>query len=94
MRIHECHESPAPQAGSYTLPTRAGARHQRMESTSTSCNQWFSLAKIALKVPLVGRNRSLVAITNMCGEGIRALLRGLGKSTRWEANKQIMTVSR
>jgi hypothetical protein len=30
------------------------------ESTSTGCNQWLSLVKIALKVPIVDRNRSLV----------------------------------
>jgi hypothetical protein len=53
-----------------TLPTHAGAGHQRTESTNTGCNQWLSLAKIALKVPLASRNRSLVANTNMCGEGI------------------------
>jgi len=40
------------------------------ESTITGCNQWLALAKIALKVPHAGRNRSLVANTNMCGEGI------------------------
>jgi hypothetical protein len=53
-----------------TLPAPAGAGHQRTESTSTGCIQWLSLAKIALNVPLPGRNRSLVAITNMCGEDI------------------------
>jgi hypothetical protein len=42
-----------------------------MESTSIGCNQWLSLAKITLKVPLDGRNRSLVANTSNCGEGIR-----------------------
>jgi hypothetical protein len=41
------------------LPTPASVGHQRTESTSTGCNQWLSLAKIALKVPLAGRNRSL-----------------------------------
>jgi hypothetical protein len=55
---------------SYTLPTPAGAGHQRMESTSIGCNQRLSLAKIALKVTLGGRNRSLVANTSKCGEGI------------------------
>jgi hypothetical protein len=33
-------------------------------------NQWLSLVKITLKVPPVDRNRSMVANTNMCGEGI------------------------
>jgi hypothetical protein len=41
-----------------------------MESISIGCNQWLSLAKIALKVPHVGRNCSLVANTSRCGEGI------------------------
>jgi hypothetical protein len=54
-----------------TLPTHAVVGHQRTESTNIGCNQWLSLAKITLKVPLAGRNRSLVANTNMCGEGIR-----------------------
>ena len=54
----------------YILPTPAGVGHQRTKSTSIGCNQWLSLAKIALKVPLAGRNRSLVVNTNMCGEGI------------------------
>ena len=39
-------------------------------STNTGCNQWLSLAKIALKVSSAGRNRSLVANTGRCGEGI------------------------
>jgi hypothetical protein len=54
-----------------TLPTHVGAGHQRTERTNTGCNQWLSLAKIALKVPLASRNRSLVANTNRCGEGIK-----------------------
>jgi hypothetical protein len=54
----------------YTLPTPVGVGHQWTENTNTGCNQWLSLAKIALKVPPVGRNCSLVASTNMCGEGI------------------------
>jgi hypothetical protein len=33
-------------------------------------NQWLSLAKIALKMSLADRSRSLVANTSMCGEGI------------------------
>jgi hypothetical protein len=37
-------------------------------------NQWLSLAKIALKVPLAGRNRLLVANTDRCGEGSRLLI--------------------
>jgi hypothetical protein len=41
-----------------------------MENTNTNCNQWLSLAKIALKVPHVGRNCSLVARTSRCGECI------------------------
>jgi hypothetical protein len=44
-----------------TLPTLAGDGHQWTESINTGCNQWLSLAKIALKMPLAGRNRSLVA---------------------------------
>ena len=54
----------------YTLPTHAGVGHQWTESTSTSCNRWLSLAKIALKVPPAGRNRSMADSTNKCGEGI------------------------
>ena len=36
--------------------------------SSTSCNHWLSLAKIALKVCHAGRNHSLVANTSRCGE--------------------------
>jgi hypothetical protein len=54
----------------YTLPTPAGGGHQRTESISTGCYQWLSLAKIALKVPLAGRNCSVVLATNRFGEGI------------------------
>jgi len=57
-----------------TLPTLVGVGHQRMESTNIGCNQWLSLAKIALKMPLAGRNRSLVASTSKYGEGIRQQL--------------------
>jgi hypothetical protein len=63
----------APFTGAYTgntLPTPAGAGHQQTESTTTGCNRWLSLAEIALKVPLASRNRSLVANTSRCGEGI------------------------
>jgi hypothetical protein len=56
----------------YTLPTPVGAGHQGTESTSTGCNQWLSLANIALKVPPAGRNRSLVA--KRCGECIKLLI--------------------
>ena len=55
----------------YTLPTPASPGHQRTESTNTSCNQWLSLTKIAIEVPHDGRNRSLVACTNRCGEYIK-----------------------
>jgi hypothetical protein len=34
------------------LPTSSGAGYQWTESTNTGCNQWLSLAKIALKVPM------------------------------------------
>jgi hypothetical protein len=54
----------------YTLPTLDGVDHQWTESTNIGCNQWLSLAKIALKVPSAGRNHSLVANTSRCGEGI------------------------
>ena len=37
----------------------------------------LSLAKIALKVPPAGRNRSLVADTNMCGECVNKNQNGL-----------------
>ena len=50
-------------------PTHTGAGHQQTLSTwsNIGCNQWFSLAKPTLKVAPAGRNRSLVARTNMCG---------------------------
>jgi hypothetical protein len=53
-----------------TLPTPDGAGRQWTEGTSIGCNQWLSLAKIALKVPRADRNRSLVARTSRCGECI------------------------
>jgi hypothetical protein len=67
----------------YTLPTLVGVGHQRMESTSTACNQWLSLAKTTLKVPLAGTNRSLVAITNRCGEGISVVWPALNTQLVW-----------
>jgi hypothetical protein len=48
-------------------PTLVGVGHQWTVSTSTTYNQWFLLAKSALTMSLVGRNRSLVADTNLCG---------------------------
>ena len=57
----------------YTLLTPVGFGYHWMESTNTGCNQWLSLTKIALKVPLDVRNRSLMANTSMCGEGISPL---------------------
>ena len=50
------------------LPVWVG--HQWMVSTNTSYNKWLSLAKPCLKVPHVGRNRSLVARTSKCGWAI------------------------
>ena len=44
-----------------------------MKSTNTGCNQWLSLAKITLKVPHAGRNRSLVVRTSRCGKCISLL---------------------
>ena len=66
------HVSPSLFDHASIIPTLANAGHQWTESTSTGCNQWLSLAKIALKVPHAGRNRSPVANTSRCGEGIRA----------------------
>jgi hypothetical protein len=63
-----------------TLPTLDGVGHQRTESTNIGCNQWLSLAKIALKVSLADRNRSLVASTSRCGEVIRMEVGGSGIS--------------
>jgi len=68
-----------------------------MESISIGCNQWLSLAKIALKVPPAGRNRSLVALTSNCGEDItrkyggmvgdvEGLKHGREKWTFWPCN--------
>jgi hypothetical protein len=54
----------------YTLPTLDGVGHQWTEGTSTGCNQWLTLAKIALKMPHAGRSCSLVVNTSRCGEGI------------------------
>jgi hypothetical protein len=64
------------ESPSYTLPTPAGAGHWGMESTSIGCNQWFSRAKITPKMPHAGRNRSLVASTDGCGEGISVVRYG------------------
>ena len=46
-----------------------------MVSTSTSCNQWLSLAKPVLKVAPAGGNRTLVANISKCGwaNGLLAL---------------------
>ena len=51
-------------------PSQTGVGHQLTVSTSTGCNQWLSLAEPTLKVTPIGRNRSLVARTNMCGWAI------------------------
>jgi hypothetical protein len=58
----------------YTLPTPIGVGHHQTKSTNTGGNQWLSLTKITLKVPLVGRNRSLMTNTIRCGEGISLLI--------------------
>jgi hypothetical protein len=82
-RITWAFSSPAPQVpgvtpGSPLCPwcfghpfgeVRDSVGHQRTESTNIGCNQWLSLAKIALKMSLADRNRSLVANTSMCREG-------------------------
>ena len=67
----------------YTLSTPDGVGHQWMESTSIGCNQCLSLAKIALKVPPVGRNCSLVASTSMCGEGFGCIWQRFHTSLLW-----------
>ena len=69
----------------YSPPTQTGVGHQWTESTSFGCNQWLSLAKLALKVPLAGRSRSLVARTSKCGECIRK---------RWVSHKGMTCVTR
>ena len=58
----------------YTLPTPIGVGHHRTKSTNTGGNQWLSLTKIILKVPLVDRNRSVMTNTIRCGEGINLLI--------------------
>ena len=55
----------------YSPRTLTGAGHHWTVSTSTSCNEWLSLAKTLLKVALAGRNRSLIARTSKCGWAIR-----------------------
>jgi hypothetical protein len=52
-------------------PTHIGVGHQWTVSTSTGYNQWLSLAKPTLKVPPVGRKRSVVAHTAKCGWATR-----------------------
>ena len=56
-----------------TLLTPAGVGHKWTERVlalvATNGSHW--MAKIALKVSHVGRNRSLVANTSRCGEGIK-----------------------
>jgi hypothetical protein len=67
----------------YSPPTLTTVGHQWTESTSTGCNQWLSLAKIALKVPTACRNHSLVARTSRCGECINLSLFALGWHIPW-----------
>ena len=58
---------------SYSSPTLTGVArvdHQWTESTTNGCNQWLSLAKLALKMPPTNRNCSPVARTSRCGEHI------------------------
>jgi hypothetical protein len=47
-------------SSTYSPSTFTGVGYQWTVSTSTSCNQWLSLAKPTLKVPPPGRVRSLV----------------------------------
>ena len=54
-------------------PTRIGVGHQWTASTSTSCNQWLSLAKPTPKVPLACRNRTLVPRINKYGWAINVI---------------------
>ena len=68
-----CHSQVCTTQSTYSPPTLIGAGHQRTVSTSKGCNQWFSLAKILLKVALAGGNRSLVARTSKCGWAISPL---------------------
>jgi len=55
----------------YSPPTLTGVGHQWTDGINGGCNQWLSLAKLALEVPHAGRNRSLVARSNRCGECIK-----------------------
>jgi hypothetical protein len=60
----------------YVLHThlQVTTHHQWTVNTNTGCNQWLSFATSALKKAApVGRNRSLVACTSMCGWAIRWL---------------------
>jgi hypothetical protein len=47
-------------------PTLTDARHQWTFSSSIGCNQWLSLAKLALKVAPTGRNCSPMTCTSKC----------------------------
>jgi hypothetical protein len=72
----------------YSPPTLTGVGHQWMASTCTGCNQYLSLAKLALKVALVGRNRSVVTCTasvgRLLGMSSDAILRlWLLRHTEW-----------
>ena len=50
-QAHFTHETNSP-------PTLTGVGHQWTVSISTGCDQWFSLARLILKMAHVGRNRS------------------------------------
>jgi hypothetical protein len=78
-------------------PTLTGVGHQWTVSTSIGCKQWLSPAKPTLKVPHVGRNRSLVVRTSKCGWAIRYIrvppsetsnkIRGNNPATFWQLCK-------
>ena len=66
-----------------------GVGHQWTVSTSTGCNQWFSLAKAILKVAFASRNHSLVVNTSTCGWAIRRLLPTISRGATLDLLKLI-----
>jgi hypothetical protein len=86
-KMWHLHSFPTLWLLTYSPPTLTGVGHQWTVSTNTGCNQWLSLAKPTLKMPLADRNHSLVARTNKCGWAIIVSSQRHGRlltySTKW-----------